>query len=501
MGFLNLFKKAPLIVSNKKEYLPTLHPDVASLIWYAEGPLKNYDPKADRTVFRNNQFSVEMSTHEEPSAIYFSVSITTVSNPFSIRPDYFPRYKELTPEQRFAYIEFLKNPYDPRFDIGFVFLLFYGLERHLLNGQFDQALKVILKLRDVHQYLSFQRYSANAIIIGSMLKGTPQHLMTFYDSLDKEYEFKFSDALYLLLVYGLEGSLSAKDLMRMSKTFGFNNQHYIKDYTSIFEKNLRNNLIDKYQTDTLILKKFIEPDLSLIKAFTETSFANTSLKINIKGLPLLQSSPILTQTIYQLLSFTHEATKKEVQTLLKSGDLNTKMPTPKPKVIPIIDRVLETQYLNALGFAKTLLEKHFALMNIHEFYYKYRELDGQYIEICEKYCLEYIYLLKDLYIEYITTETKRLKNHLEMISNYHNQEANSIRTRTIDELNQLNVKGFMGHIVSFDRLVIIYQKQRQIQKAIEICEKAINHYQNKNQEYLTKFLKLKDKLLNKEANY
>jgi flagellar biosynthesis chaperone FliJ len=59
----------------------------------------------------------------------------------------------------------------------------------------------------------------------------------------------------------------------------------------------------------------------------------------------------------------------------------------------------------------------------------------------------------------------------------------------------------MGHIVSFDRLVIIYQKQRQIQKAIEICEKAINHYQNKNQEYLTKFLKLKDKLLNKEANY
>jgi hypothetical protein len=482
------------------EHLQTLHPDLDSLIWYAEGPLKNYDPKEDRTVIRNNQFFVEMSTHEEPSAIYFSVPIITVSDLFSIMPNYFPRYKELTPEQRFVYIEFLKNPYDSRFDIGFVFLLFYGLERHLLSGQFDQAFKVILKLRDVHQNLSFQRYSANAIIIGSMLKGTPQHLMTFYDSLDKEHEFKFSDALYLLLVYGLEGSLSAKDLMRMSKTFGFNNQHYIKDYTSIFEKNLRNNLIDKYQTDTLILKKFIEPDLSLIQAFTETSFANSSLKMNIKGLPLLQSSSILTQTIYQLLSFAHEVTKKEVQSLLKSGDLNTKMPTPKPKVIPIIDRVLETQYLNALGFAKTLLEKHFALMNIHEFYYKYRELDVQYIEICEKYCLEDINLLNDLDIEYISTETKRLKSHLEMIANYHNKEANTVRTRTIDELNQLSVKAFVGHIVSFDRLVIIYQKQRQIQKAIEVCEKAINHYQNKNQEYLTKFLKLKDKLSNKEAN-
>jgi hypothetical protein len=499
MGFLNLFKKAPGILAKKTEYLPTLHPDLGSLIWYAEGPLKNYDPKSDRTVFRNNQFSVEISTHEEPSAIYFSMSIITVSDPFAIRPDYSPRYKDLTPEQRFVYIEFLKNPYDSRFDIGFVFLLFYGLERHLLNGQFDQAFQVILKLRDVHQNLSFQRYSANAIIIGSLLKGTPQHLKTFYDSLDKDHEFKFSDALYLLLVYGLEGSLSVKDLMRMAKTFGFNNQHYLKDYAYIFEKHLRNNLIDQYQTDTLNLKKFIEPDSSLNQAFTVTSFANTSLKINIKGIPLLQSSPILTQTIYQLLSFAHETTKKELQSLRKSGDLNTKEPPRKPKVIPIIDRVLETQHLSALRFAKTSLEKHFALMNIHEFYYKYRELDSQYLEICIKYCQEDITLLKDLDIEYITTETKRLKSYLEMIANYHGQEANSMRTRTIDELNLLNVKGFIGHIVSFDRLVIIYQKQQQIQKAFEICEQAINHYRNKNQEYLAKFLKLKEKLSDKEA--
>ena len=73
MGFLNLFKKTSLILANKTEHLPTLHPDVESLIWYAEGPLKNYDPKADRTVFRNNQFSVEMSTYEEPSSISFNV--------------------------------------------------------------------------------------------------------------------------------------------------------------------------------------------------------------------------------------------------------------------------------------------------------------------------------------------------------------------------------------------------------------------------------------------
>ena len=82
---------------------------------------------------------------------------------------YYPTYRSLTPEQRGIYIKFLENPFIGNVDIGYVFLLYYGLERHLIYGDYERAYKLILKLRDIYSNGSFQSYSANALVLTSLL--------------------------------------------------------------------------------------------------------------------------------------------------------------------------------------------------------------------------------------------------------------------------------------------------------------------------------------------
>lgn len=241
--------------------LDSIHPDIKGLIWVKNGKHKNYDDENNESfktrrlkasgfhynvslesgIYREmigynadgSQNKVIEDMSEEPSLI-------DVFLPFSKPKDnvaplfYSPSYKILTPEQRWTYLEFLKNPYDNIVDIGYVFLLYYGLERHLLLGEKEHAQKVILKLRDVHEDKVFQQYSAKAIILSNMQDENVENIKKFLISLDKEHEFLFSNNLYLFCAYLFDIPLSSKDIIRMSKTFGFTNQNYIKKPLKFF---------------------------------------------------------------------------------------------------------------------------------------------------------------------------------------------------------------------------------------------------------------------------
>jgi len=88
--------------------------------------------------------------------IYTKLPLAQIDNIEDVeRPPYYPNYSQLTPQQKGVYWKLLSNPYDSKFDIGFVFILYYGLERHLLNGNYEKAFRLILKLRDIHTNKSF----------------------------------------------------------------------------------------------------------------------------------------------------------------------------------------------------------------------------------------------------------------------------------------------------------------------------------------------------------
>lgn len=172
---------------------------------------------------------------EEPSLLYFSLPTTQPVHPESVdRPPYYPSYKELTGEHKWLYWKFLSNPFVPENDIGYVFIFYYGLERHLLYGNFEKAYEIILRLRDVYDNKSFQMYSSNALILSAMLHKRGDYAEQFIESLDKDYEFQISPSLYMLCKLSLNMPIFPLDIMRFHKAFGFTNNRYIKNNPDIF---------------------------------------------------------------------------------------------------------------------------------------------------------------------------------------------------------------------------------------------------------------------------
>lgn len=322
----------PVSVANDIQQISDfpIHPDIADLLWFSDGPYKN---DLNITRIRSQEYielgsiriALSMLNAEEPSLISTKLPIMKMDSIEQVeRPPYFPTYQGLTPEQRNVYWRLLKNPYDATFDIGFVFLLYYCLERHLLNGNYEKAFGVILKLRDVHTNKSFQSYSANALILTCISKQRPDLAYLFMDSLEKEYEFKFSDNLYLVCKYALKMPLTPKDIMRMSKSFEFTNQNYIKKYAEDFERVLLDNIQQAYSKDSIQVEQFITVvEGRKLKQQTVSMFANLSLIEKQLDIPLFVENVKLKRAMYNLLEKTHEDVKVLIAQKRKEGTLAT----------------------------------------------------------------------------------------------------------------------------------------------------------------------------------
>lgn len=320
-------------VSN--EIVLKLHPDLEGLVWVKDGKFKNYDDfvndKYEAKKFASVEdfyLYVEFQNDEEPSLIYTTLPVKFPENIHLIeRPPYWPIYKELTPEQRGIYLQLLANPYNTEIDIGYVFILYYGLERHLLKGDIDRAVDVILKLRDVHKNKSFQQYSATAIILSSLLRGKGENVLKFMHSLDKDFEFNFSDNLYLMSAYSFNFSLTVNDIVRMAKTFEFTNTNYIKKYPDRFIKNLNGLLMQKYEKNTIDLKSYFTPaEIKKLPTEEELIFANKSIIDTTIKIPQLTMCFKLKRDMNIFLEAAHELTKLQLAELRKAGKIKPESP-------------------------------------------------------------------------------------------------------------------------------------------------------------------------------
>jgi len=454
--------------TNLQNYLLKVHPDIRELLWIADGPGKNYTPSENQNVYEYEGFRVTVSigTVTEPSLISSRQPITMVNDVSSVeRPPYFPTYEQITPEQKGVYWKLLENPYDPSIDIGFVFILYYGLERHLLEGSFERAFDVILKLRDVHRNGSFQDYSAHALILTSLFRQRADLAVKFFSSLDKEYEFNFSDDLYLLCKFGLGIPLTYKDMARMAKTFEFTNTNYIKKYPQIFEGNLRNELIEKYGSDAIDMKRFVSStEWRRLKKQTVPVFANMSIQNRTVDMPVISDSFKLKNTVYDILKATHETTKKQLAQMRKDGKLppETKPKTKKKLKKPLVfDKAQERLLLEELEKnTNHIMNRHFTYNSLQDFYYRYRDLNEKYLQKCIDFCMKDIAALPDVQKAYPGI--------------------------------------FDGEIPAFYRLAVIYEKRGDYEKAITICDQAIVYYNNVGMiDSATKFTNRREKLVSK----
>lgn len=239
-----------------------VHPDLEGLIWFADGDMKN----------------CPASLEFEPSAIQTSLPIAIPESINDVSPlGYYPCYSDMSDFQRGVYIQFLCNPYQP-IDIGYVFVLYYGLERHLLSANYKRAFNVILKLRDVHKNVSFQSYSATALIYTVILHERKDLLKVFLQSINTEYEKQIPFDVFVLSKKAFSNGIYPEELIKYASSFGFTNKRYMVANYSSFVSHLSNVLIEKYGMAAYPTESLQIAELPTVE---KRAFANYTLKQTI----------------------------------------------------------------------------------------------------------------------------------------------------------------------------------------------------------------------------
>ena len=290
------------------------HDDIKELLWFGDSPLKNLDIGNSIKNFKTNGFTCYYAdaSLEEPSVILTTQPIEFTKNIEQVeRPPYYPFYRELSPLQKGVYFTFLKNPYDSTIDVAYVFLFFYGLERHLYEGKQDQAIKVILKLRNVHKNKSFQKFTANTLILTAIYKNKGEIAIELLKTLKPQEMHELPIAVYLLCASSFNIHITAYDLMYMGDWFGFKNKNYIKKYPELFEKTLSQVITESKNRDYILISDYLTADdINALPLHPTKVFANVSLRDIQVNIPFLTESGKLRDAFSALLKQAHEKVKE-----------------------------------------------------------------------------------------------------------------------------------------------------------------------------------------------
>jgi len=211
--------------------------------------------------------------YAEPSLIWTKLPIEK-NNELEEKSMYYPSYSHLYPKNRFQYLNWLCDITQPT-NLSYVFLYFYGLERHLLVGNYDLAVMEILKLLKYHDQSSFKSYAQNALIVASLYKKRVDVLENnpiLTDGLNNE----------VLIVRQLIGkNITSKEVIEIASHVGFKNKRYIKLHPDKFELEL-NKLIESFEQINGKLIDLIK--IKDLKQEKSTVFANMSLPENIRSI-------------------------------------------------------------------------------------------------------------------------------------------------------------------------------------------------------------------------
>lgn len=319
---ISLLTNLPETISPDSESFLKASPEIADLIWIGDGKYKNYFPSAKQPEPNSNVtiiFSPDDS--EEPSTLYLSLPVSSPpDNALIERPPYYPSYKGLLPEQRWLYWEFLADPFSPKHNVGYAFLFYYGLERHLAFGNLDKAFDVTLRLRKIYNNNSFQHYTADAltlICIAKQRSDLALKLIIFEDaSIDT-----FMPANYLLILkYTFQIPLTVSEIIKNHKYFKFHNNRYIKGNPELFRQTLSELLQRDFHEDEINLNEHFPMDINKLPIKQERIFANVSLKNYEAPIPDFKNEKLLL-SISALLSETHETVKSKLRELRKRGKI------------------------------------------------------------------------------------------------------------------------------------------------------------------------------------
>ena len=239
------------------------------------------------------------SQYAEPSLIWTRLLIKENDNLVK-EPMYYPAYSRLSPEERYQYLSWLKDVTQET-NLSYVFLYFYGLERHLLLGNYDLAVDEILRLLKYHDRGTFRSYATSSLVAASVFRKRADILQRAPFILDQ------SSNISLCLRTMVQIELTAKNVIDLASNVGFSNKRYIKLKPEIFEKELQ-QLIDAYHAQN----GFILSRIGEVASEEERYFANMSVPDRIRAIktPQVMKSHVFKGIILDLLTRAHSRVKE-----------------------------------------------------------------------------------------------------------------------------------------------------------------------------------------------
>lgn len=246
---------------------------------------------------------------DEPSTIFTAMPIRRPADPELIpRPDYYPTYAGLSPEQKWIYVNWLTDITKP-INIGYVFIYYYGLERHLLTGEFDLAYDEILLLRTVHaENSSFDAYSRSALLNSALHMRRRDRLEQLYQLINTD---RFSN-LELLMAHQLGLDLGVEGLMHLAPILHRVQKRYIKSNPDEYQSALSAVLQEIYNSPFFPFGSAYQ--ISNAPKRSHVLFANISFPSAIRSpaLPsIIEYAPFVEEAA-RILNLAHERTKQEL---------------------------------------------------------------------------------------------------------------------------------------------------------------------------------------------
>lgn len=264
--------------------------DVFELLWFGDGKHKN------------------TQVYEEPSLIKKSQLKLGTSEPLG----YYPSYEKLSPSQKYKYLNWLTNITEP-IEVGYAFIFYYGLERHIIEGKRIEAVNMIKRLKKIVNNTSFQAYSNDALLLAAMLDNN----LTYLDGMNLDT----NPVQTLAVKYATVGKCSAIDIINASSKIGFTNKRYIKSNPQEFENILNNLLVRQFGEDSYI---FNIEDPDTLKSNIAV-LANYSLALDIRfyGFISVLEDSKTQKDLHDLLMITHEHVKELLKERRKA--INSKL--------------------------------------------------------------------------------------------------------------------------------------------------------------------------------
>jgi len=272
-NILSLYNKNNIAISSRELFLLSSIPNrTRNLLW-----ITNIDPSlvpSPKEVARINitikPSGISMETlHQtiDPSIIFTKLPINESGSTEKL--SYGPSYRELTPEQRWIYLNWLRDVSRP-IEIGYVFIYYYGLERHLMIGDYNNAVDEILYLFEHHKSPSFQHYAKIAILSASLYRNHFDIFSRIPNLLQP------LDELSVLIKLKMRLALTPQDIADLANLIKFNKRYYIKKHLDKF-KELIVEVFPDYEEDL-----FSNIKINNVPKKRILTFANYSFPDNIR---------------------------------------------------------------------------------------------------------------------------------------------------------------------------------------------------------------------------